>query len=329
LVDGDRVYIYGVEGTLQCLRAADGKPVWKVDTADRFGVVQNFFGVASSPVVYKDLLLVMVGGSPPESQQVAPGRLDQVRPSGSGIVAFDKHSGQVRYQLGDELASYSSLKILQHAGRDWCLAWMRDALLVFDPATGTMDFRYPWRADRLESVNAMTPVVHDGQLFISETYGPGSSLLALRPEGYQLLWRDSQRSRAKAMQAHWSTPVYHQGFLYGCSGRYSSTSDLRCIDWATGKVQWSERGLGLCSLLLVDDHLVCLSEDGALRLVRAQPQQFQLVGQLDPKDPETGRPLLQYPAWAAPILSHGLLYVRGGDRVVCLDLMGQPSAERP
>jgi hypothetical protein len=30
--------------------------------------------------------------------------------------------------------------------------------------------------------------------------------------------------------------------------------------------------------------------------------------------------LLAYPAWAAPILAHGLLFVRGADRLVCLEL---------
>ena len=33
------------------------------------------------------------------------------------------------------------------------------------------------------------------------------------------------------------------------------------------------------------------------------------------------RLLLKYPAWAAPVLSHGLLYVRGRDRLVCLELI--------
>jgi hypothetical protein len=31
--------------------------------------------------------------------------------------------------------------------------------------------------------------------------------------------------------------------------------------------------------------------------------------------------LLRYPAWAAPVLSHGLLYLRGKDRLVCLELI--------
>ncbi len=63
VVDGDRVYIYGAEGLLHCLGASDGKLLWKGDTAAEFGVVQNFFGVGSTPIVSGNLLLVQVGGS--------------------------------------------------------------------------------------------------------------------------------------------------------------------------------------------------------------------------------------------------------------------------
>jgi outer membrane protein assembly factor BamB len=42
VIDGDRVYLFGVEGMLHCVSARDGKLVWKVDTKDEFGVVQNF-----------------------------------------------------------------------------------------------------------------------------------------------------------------------------------------------------------------------------------------------------------------------------------------------
>src|SRR5262249_34535762 len=71
VVDGDRVYVYGAEGMLHCVRALDGKAVWKVDTRADFGVVQNFFGVGSTPVVEGDLLLVQVGGSPGGSSEIA------------------------------------------------------------------------------------------------------------------------------------------------------------------------------------------------------------------------------------------------------------------
>ena len=45
VVDGDRVYIYGVEGMLHCLKVADGKELWKFDTKAKYNFQQNFFGV--------------------------------------------------------------------------------------------------------------------------------------------------------------------------------------------------------------------------------------------------------------------------------------------
>ena len=60
VVDGDRVYILGAEGMLHCLTAADGQPVWKVNTNEQFGVVQNFFGVGAAPVIEGDLVIKWV-----------------------------------------------------------------------------------------------------------------------------------------------------------------------------------------------------------------------------------------------------------------------------
>jgi outer membrane protein assembly factor BamB len=274
VIDDDRVYIYGAEGMLHCLKVESGELVWKVDTVEKFGVVQNFFGVGSTPVIEDDLLIVVVGGSPPDAQNVGPGALDRVEGNGSGIVAFDKGTGEVKYQITDELASYASPKLATIAGRRWCFVFARSGLVGFDPATGAVDFLYPWRAKILESVNASTPVVVADEVFISETYGPGSSLLKVHPGGYDIVWRDDDRRREKAMQTHWNTAVHHGGYLYGSSGRHEYNAELRCVEWKTGKVMWSEPGLTRCSLLYVDGHFVCLSEDGVLRLLRATPEKY-------------------------------------------------------
>ena len=37
-------------------------------------------------------------------------------------------------------------------------------------------------------------------------------------------------------------------------------------------------------------------------------------------DPKTKEPLLEYPCWAAPVLSRRRLYLRSEDRLVCLNL---------
>lgn len=328
VIDGDRVYAFGVDGMLVCLDAFDGTLNWKLNTNEKFGVVQNFFGVGSTPVVHGNLLIVMIGGSPEDSQFAAPGQLDRVEGNGSGIVAFDKLTGEVKYKITDELASYASLKMAKIDGRDWCFAFCREGLVGFEPSQGKVDFQFPWRSTVLESVNASSPVVVGNQVFISECYGPGSAMLNVKPGGYEIAWQDNARVRQKAMQTHWNTPVFHNGYLYGCSGRHSESAELRCIDWKTGKVVWNERGLDRSSLLYVDGHFVYLGEYGDLKLLKANPEKFDVVAecQLTAKIAGAGgeqeeRPLLNYPCWAAPILSHGLLYVRGEEQLICLELI--------
>jgi outer membrane protein assembly factor BamB len=316
VIDDDRVYIYGVEGMLHCLRAVDGAQLWKVDTRAKFGVVQNFFGVGSTPVIEGDLLIAQVGGSPPKSGSLTS--LGQ-KGNGSGIVAFDKHTGEVKYQVTDELASYSVPVLATIHGRRWCFVFARGGLVALEPATGKVDFQFPWRSPSLESVNASDPVVVDDKVLISETYGPGSAQLEVKPGGYKVVWADSEKERTRRLQCHWNTPIYHEGYLYGCSGRHEENAELRCIDWNTGKVMWSEAGLTRTSLLMVDGHFLCLAEDGHLRLLKVNPNKYEVVSELDPEG-EVGSQL-HYPCWAAPILSHGLLYVRGKDRLLCLELI--------
>ena len=331
ITDGQQVYAYGAEGVLVCCRLDDGRRVWQRNLQEEFGVVQNFFGVGSNPVVAGDLLLVMVGGSPPASRRVPPGALDRVETAGSAIVALDKHTGQVRYQIGDELASYASLKLATIDARAWCFAFCRGGLLAFEPQSGQIDFHYPWRAAILESVNASTPVVVGNEVLISETYGPGSSLLRVAPGRYEVVWKDDQRQRSKSLQTHWNTPVYQDGFVYACSGRHSENATLRCVEWKTGRVRWELPGLARTSLTAIDGHLLCLGEFGQLWLFRVSPDQPEEVAMVDYGDPQLGQPLLgeagpvlEYPCWAAPVVAHGLLYLRGKDRLVCLELIPQP-----
>jgi outer membrane protein assembly factor BamB len=328
VVDGDRVYAFSPEGMLHCLRAVDGKLVWKVDTAADFGVIQNFFGVGSTPVVEGDLLLVQVGGSPKGSETVP---FDELKGNGSALVAFDKYTGKVKYRVSTELASYASPVLATVGKRRWCFVFARGGLLGVEPATGKVDFHYPWRAEDYESVNASNPVVVGQRVLITECYGPGSALLEVKPGGYREVWTDAGKGRNKSLHCHWMTPIHVGGYVYGSSGRHTNEAELRCVELATGKVMWKERGLTRSSLLLVDGHFICLGEDGTLRLLGVNPKKYDEVSsvELRPPGPDgkpaaDAAPLLEHPCWAAPILSHGLLYVRGKDRLVCLELIPAP-----
>ncbi len=319
VIDDGRVYAYGAEGMLHCLTADRGELVWKVDTRAEFHVVQNFFGVGSTPVIDGDLLIAMVGGSPAASD---PRDFLDLKGNGSGIVAFDKRTGKVRYKTSDELASYSSPVLATIGGRRLCLAFCRGGLLAFNPADGKIDLHFPWRSPELESVNASDPVVVGDEVLLSECYGPGGVLLRIRPGKADVVWSDAKKPPTKkTLACHWMTPIYHDGYVYGSSGRHTRNAELRCVELASGKVMWSEPDLTRSSLLMVDGHFVCLSEDGMLRLLKVNPHKYEPISQMEALDPQTKRPLLEYPCWAAPVLSNGLLYVRGEDRLVCLELI--------
>ena len=327
VIDDGKVYIYGVEGHLHCLDAVSGEPLWDVQLNEKFGVIQNFFGVASTPVICKDLLLVMVGGSPDRSKRAAPGALDEVEPDHTGLVALNKKTGKIIYQSINDLASYSSLKLTQFNDQPVLLAWMRGSLFGVKPQTGKVAFEFPWRSKKLESVNASMPVVIDEHVLISECYEIGSALLKLNPSSdspelldAEVVWNDKGK-RDTAMMAHWNTPVVMGDLMFGCSGRHVANAELRCIDWKTGKVHWSETGLTRTSMLLIDGHLIVHAEDGKLFLIKASKDKFELVTSYrDPAGVE-----FQQPCWAAPIVSHGLLFVRGRDTLACFDLI--PTSE--
>ncbi len=334
-----RVLSFGPEGRLECRRLEDGKSLWQVDTAAAYDVVQNFFGVGAAPLVLESkgrlLVVVQVGGSQPGSAPPSPERLELVKGLDSGLVAFDLETGREVWRASDQLASYSTPVAASLGGEPRILAWMRDDFLVVDPTDGRVKSRFRWRADDVFSAVAASPVVSGGQVLLSEAYEPGSVLLDLaaleasppgRPGGAAMgvLRQDRRGSRPdRALKAHGATPVLHDGHLYGESGRNSGDAVLACVDWKTGEVKWSEGGYGRASTTLACGHVVVLGEYGDLALVRATPERYEelsrvrVVGEVEP-----GREadLLTPPCWAAPVIARGLLYVRGKDRLVCLNL---------
>lgn len=316
IVDGERVYTFGVEGRLRAHDVADGAVLFDIDTSARYRVLQNFFGAGSAPLIEGDLLIVAVGGSPKDAPGVKSG---STTANGTAIVAFDKMTGEERYRLGDELASYASPIVADINGRRLGLYFARGGLLGFDPRAGEPVFHFPWRAKILESVNAATPVVVGNRVFITEVYGPGSVLLEIGENDQpRVAWRGDRRDRK--LPSHWPTPIHHRGTIFGSSGRGAGDAELRAVDLDTGTVRWKAKAPGRSSVLLVDDHLVVLGEYGELWLVEADPEAFVKVASMTPADKD-GKPLLRHPAWNAPVLADGLLYLRGKDRVIALELI--------
>ena len=325
VVDGDRVYTMGAEGKLHCLELASGKMLWKRDLRAEYKVPQDFFGTASTPLVEGQLLILNVGA-----------------PGGPTVAAFDKTTGREVWRAGKEWGpSYASPvpAVVHGKRRVFVFAGGESTppaggLMSIDPATGRVDFTFPWRSRTFESVNASCPVVFNNKVFISASYRTGGALVEVRPDfTHRVLWTTQE------FALHFNTAIHKDGYLYGFDGRNEPDASLACVDAATGKVVWREtpewmdtldsrgesRSLAMGtyrgSLLAVDGSFLCLGEMGHLLWMDLTPKGYK----------EVSRAWLfaARESWTLPVLSRGLLYVAQntrdqaqgtGPRLLCYDL---------
>ncbi len=283
------VFTMGAEGFFQCIDFNTGKRIWSVDCKKELAARKGFFGMVCSPLVESDLVIANIGGE-----------------NGAGTVAFDAASGKLRWKATDDEASYSSPIAATLDSQRYLLVFSRSGLLGLDPAAGSVKFDFPWRARNSASVNAATPLVIENKIFISASYQTGAALLEVTKGKPRKLW-----SADDVLSNHYSTSVYHDGFLYGFDGRQEQGQSLVCVDLASGKNQWRQERFGAGTLILAGDRLLILGESGELMIAPASPKEFQpsLRVQI------LGRGVRSYPA-----LADGFLYARDKQTLTCFDL---------
>ncbi|MFG0266929.1 MAG: PQQ-binding-like beta-propeller repeat protein [Rhodopirellula sp. JB055] len=328
--DDAQIFTYGVAGQLTAWNCDSGEQQWTVNLNEKYDVVQNFFGAGSAPLIIGDQVIVMVGGSPAEQQTLAPGRLDRVVPNGTLMVSLDRTTGEVNWTGGDDLASYSSPRTIWLDDQDYLLMFARDHLWLLDPTSGQSLGKVFHRADILESVNAMVPVVDGNRVLISECYDAGAAAYDVSVENgqasFQTVWKDPVgRRRSQSLRAHMSTPILHDGNVYACSGRNAPDSDFRCLDWATGEVKWTALERRRSTATQLGDVLLILKETGSLHIVRATPDKFDELAVWELEHDADDRPALKYPCWSAPVIVGDRILIRGDQTVLCLALPDQNS----
>jgi hypothetical protein len=99
------------------------------------------------------------------------------------------------------------------------------------------------------------------------------------------------------------------GYLYGTTG-----TGLMCVEFATGKVKWTDRSIGAASILAADGRFYLHGENGEAALVGATPEAYQEYGRFTPpdgpKDDKPGSDGKVGKAWAYPVVANGRLYLR-------------------
>jgi outer membrane protein assembly factor BamB len=224
----------------------------------------------------------------------------------AGIVALHKDTGKEIWRATNHEASYSSPVLADLAGARRAIFFTREGIVALNPRDGSVTYSKHWRARNSASVNAASPVVAGGSIFISASYGTGAILLHPTNQGMDEVWKSDE-----ILSNHYTTSIAHDGYLYGFDGRQEEGARLRCVEMKSGKVAWTVERFGCGSMILADGHLFILHEKGDLIVAAATSKGYR---------EEVRTALLTGPCRSAIALANGRLYARDPHRLVCLDL---------
>jgi outer membrane protein assembly factor BamB len=298
-VQGDRLWALGSDGDLACLRTEDGKLLWHKHLERDFEGARGSWAYGESPLIDGDLVVCTPGG--PKAT----------------LLALSKGTGKVVWKTAKEeynVVGYAS-PIVAHAGkRKLYVQFLGPGVIGVDAATGKMLF---WYRGNVGGVSAVTPIYHDGHVFVTAggigTAG-GDALLRLVESGAGVEAKEVYLRRA--MMAFHGGVVRVGEHLYGTGG-----VGLVCLEFRTGKVKWRHRSIGQGSLVAAEGRLYLRGTQGQMALVEATPEGYREKGRF--KQPRrTG-----FATFAHPVVANGRLYLRDDDLLFCYDIAEK--RERP
>jgi outer membrane protein assembly factor BamB len=281
-----RVFALGGTGELRCLDEATGRVFWRTNILEDAGAHNLQWGMAASPLIVDDTVVVLPGGA-----------------GGRSVVAYSRRDGKRVWSALDDPQSYSSPMLTEIAGVRQLVVLSAARVVGLTPVSGEVLWEYPWRTDY--DVNASQPVIVSGnRVFLSSGYGHGAVMLEVTRS--EPKWSVREVWRNIRMKNQFSSSLLHEGYIYGLD-----ESILACLDAASGDVKWKGGRYGYGQVILASGHLIVLTESGELVLVRATPDGHQEVVRV---------PAIEGKTWNHPALSDGYLLVRNGTEMAAFDL---------
>lgn len=285
------VYTVSFDGLLTCLNKSTGKVVWSHDLMKEFGAKSPEFGFSSSPVVYKNTLVVAVGGK------------------GCGLMAFDLGSGSVAWKKHDFENTYSSPIVINVGGEDQIVLLTDREIVGVSAKNGNMRWQFPhvnqWKT------NILTPLWgKDGLLYIASGGDAGSRMLRLMRSGAKT--EAAQVWASRKMKTGHGNAVRVGDYIYGVGG-YRNAATISAINALTGEIAWQEKeeGYSAGTLVYADKKLFLLKDDGSLSLMMPSPKGLEIKSTVQ---------LLKETAWAMPTIVGKRMFVRDTENIMALDL---------
>jgi len=294
LISGDRLFTIGSMAHLNCFDKVSAKVLWSKDLHEELEVSTMLRGYGSSPVAYRDMVIVNIGS----------GR-DAKEPS--GLAALKQDSGDVVWKSERYIPGYPTPILVSFKGQDMLIDCLGLSRFALDPATGKTLWNTSVSRQSGSIITSPLWVPPDKVLF-SAGHGGGTRLYRImsNDEGFDAvqLWHFNK------MRIMHANAIRIEDHLFGSSGDLGSAY-LMAVDLEDGTLKWRERGFSKSTLLLADGKLIILDEEGHLALATATPDKLEVHAKAE---------VLEKYSWSAPTLVGTRLYLRDYKTMKCLDL---------
>ena len=287
-IDDGKIYVYGSNLDLYCLDAKSGRKLWDKDVAGAYQGKNIEWSNATSPVIEGDLVIVGGGGA------------------GAAFLAFDKNSGNLKWKAGNDTITHATPTAATLLGQRQLIFFMKSGLTALSPQDGKILWQQPYP---FNVSTAASPVVFENIVYCSAGYGVGSAAYEVKKTGDKFETTELWRVEGDGLNNHWSTPVVHQGYLYGIFGfKKYGKAPVKCVDIRTGKEQWSKDGFGPGNVIVAKDQVLALSDKGDLVMIAAKPDAYTELARAD---------ILDGKCWSTPTLAGGFIFARSTREAAC------------
>jgi outer membrane protein assembly factor BamB len=284
VTDGRRVFVLFGTGDLACLDV-EGKPLWVRSLAQDHGPFRNRWGMAASPLLVDDLLVVQVDHW-----------------SQSYLLAVETATGVTRWRtLRDASVNWASPVLATVQGRKQVIAAGTHQVKGYDLARGNE----LWSVTGLQMQCIPTPVVHGDRVYAIS--GRDHYTLAIRLDGAQgdltnshVLWK------VKSGGAYVPSPLVVGEQYYFVE----DTGLVNCLNVETGDRLWRERlrGKFQASPVAGAGKVYFASVEGVVIVLKAGPK-FEVLARND-----LGESIV-----ASPALAQGAIFIRGEKHLFCIE----------
>ena len=264
-IAGERVFAFSGEGILVAVSRTEGSILWQVDAVGDAEAKPSDYGMASSPLVVAEQVIVHVGGAT------------------GAIAAFSIADGKPVWKASAGSAGYSSPTLLAIDGMETIVSVTGTEVVGLRPGSGKELWRFPFETDF--GCNTATPIVVDGGVFVSAGENQGSVLIDLEPEGDRYAPRARWESLGpkSLMRNEWQTSIVIGDHLYGFDnvGAAGPVTHLVCLEAKTGREAWRKSRFGKGNMVFADGKLWITTFEGELVLARATPEGYEELGRAE------------------------------------------------